>query len=147
MTPAVVAPRMVGMRTPDTEIVNYRSLDNCGKWHDFSSRALFTGALLASWTGLAHADRHCAPVMEYYWQARTVLLNSEEACVIALEASEDALREATAQAGICGCNSLQDHMEYYLFGNDESGAPDCSTRKERILELSSELPDLVESCH
>ena len=102
---------------------------------------LFLGA------GEASADRHCAPVEEFYWQARTILLQSGLGCEEALVESEDELREAIAQAGICGCVSLQDYLESQLFTDMGTATTGCQARKARILDLRLELPGLVQGCH
>ena len=109
------------------------------------SRVAAIGLVLVA--DMASADRHCAPVEEFYWGARTILLQSDLSCEAALEQSEDALREAIAQAGICGCASLQNYLESQLFPDTATEATGCQVRMTRILGLSSELPDLVEGCH
>ena len=118
-----------------------------GHGHRNTTLSLVAAIGLVFGVGEASADRHCAPVEEFYWQARTILLQSELGCQEALEQSEDELREAIAQAGMCGCVSLRDYLESQLFADKETTTNDCPARIARILDLRLELPGLVESCH
>lgn len=118
-----------------------------GHGHQNTTLALVAAIGLVFGAGKVSADRHCAPVEEFYWQARTILLQSGLSCEKALDESEDELREAIAQAGICGCVSLRDYLESRLFTGMETATTDCQLRMARILDLRLELPGLVESCH
>lgn len=118
-----------------------------GHRHQNRTPSLVAAIGLVLGAGMASADRHCAPVEEFYWGARTILLQSDLSCEAALKESEDALREAIAQAGICGCVSLQNYLESRLFPDMATEATGCQARKARILGLSSELPVLIEGCH
>ena len=61
------------------------------------------------------ADRHCAPVMEAFWRARTILLQASLSCADAFRLSTPDFREAAAQVRICGFMSLRDRLNslYY----------------------------------
>ncbi len=95
----------------------------------------------------AIADRHCAPVLEAFWRARTILLQEDRKCRDALRLSTPDFHEATAQARICGFMSLHDRLDSLLFGGAPVGDEDCRAKLERILEFSSELQDIVETHH
>ncbi|MDE0694868.1 MAG: hypothetical protein OXH76_03430 [Boseongicola sp.] len=74
------------------------------------TRALVAAIALASVSGPAIADRHCAPVMEAYWRARTFLLQENLSCGDAFRLSTPDFHEAAAQARICGFMSLHDRF-------------------------------------
>ena len=95
----------------------------------------------------AVADRHCAPVLEAYWRARTILLQEDRACADALRLSTPDFHEATAQARICGFMSLHDRLGLLFFGDAPVGDGTCRAKVERILEFSSELQEIVEAYH
>ena len=102
---------------------------------------------LVSLSEPAIADRHCAPVLEAYWRARTILLREDHACADAIRLSTPDFHEATAQARICGFMSLHDRLDSLFFGDTAEGDEVCRAKVERILEFSSELHDIVEAHH
>ena len=94
----------------------------------------------------AEADRHCAPVLESYYHARTSLLRDGQTCDAALQASLINLAEASAEAGICGCRSLQVSL-VELVADIEMSDGSCAMRRSQVLELDQELSQKVEDCH
>lgn len=112
-----------------------------------STRTLVAAIALVFVSEPAIADRHCAPVLEAFWRARTILLQEDRACPDALRLSTPDFREATAQAKICGFMSLHDRLDSLLFGDAAVGDEDCRAKLKRILQFSSELQEIVETYH
>ena len=110
-------------------------------------RALTLGVVLVLGSGSVLADRHCAPVIEAMWRARSILLQEGQTCVGALSESKPDLQEATAQAKICGYASLHNKLNTLLAGEDQAEVAVCEAKLERILEFSLELRELVEAYH
>ena len=115
--------------------------------NDSSTCTLAAAIALVFVSEPAVADRHCAPVLEAYWRARTILLQENRACGDALRLSTPDFHEATAQARICGFMSLHDRLDSLLFGDAPVGDDACRAKVERILEFSSELQEIVETYH
>lgn len=111
------------------------------------ARGLFLVAaagILAS-AGGASADRHCAPVLERYYFARTVLNDEEKSCGRQRAEAEGYLEEAAVQARICGCARAEAAITGFL--RDRDAAQGCMAARSQILQLDEELADLVEACH
>ncbi len=110
-----------------------------------SCRVLALALVLSVLPGPVIADRHCAPVMEAYWRARTFLMQEGQTCADALGQSIPDFHEAVAQARICGYTALHDRLNSLLFDADEGGS--CEARVKRILEFSPELQEIIEDYH
>ncbi len=108
---------------------------------------LVWATLLAAGSGPVFADRHCAPVIEAYWRARTFLMQEGQACVELLRASGPDFEEAVAQAKICGFMPLHRKLDELLLSEQPKGAAQCRAKVKRILEFGSVLHDLVEAYH
>ncbi|MCY4462571.1 MAG: hypothetical protein OXC26_19570 [Albidovulum sp.] len=112
-----------------------------------SVRALATALALALGSESAVADRHCAPVIEAYWRARTFLLQENTSCSDALRLSTPDFHEAAAQAKICGYMPLHERLNSLFFGSSPETEQDCKGKVERILDFSTELRNTIEAYH
>ena len=149
--PTLGSSPFVGRRTvPKRECAGFRNFAHESRNRSrtrSSARALTVVLALVSGSEHAIADRHCAPAMEAYWRARTILLQENQTCSDALHLSTPDFHEATAQARICGFMSLHDQLNSLFFGGSPEGDEDCGAKVKRILEFSSELQEIIETYH
>ncbi len=93
------------------------------------------------------ADRHCAPVIEAVWRARTFLSVEDQSCADRLQASEADLQEAVAQARICGYMTLHEQLDELFFGDQPSTTDECEAKVAGILEFGPALKSIVDAYH
>jgi len=105
-----------------------------------------TGLGAAAFPQIASADRHCAPVLYKYYDARSALADAGPDCDASLARSTGFLSEAVAEARACGCNKVETTLTEFL-RQRETVAQDCNAAGREILQLDELLPELVEGCH
>lgn len=93
----------------------------------------------------ALADRHCAPVLDLYYQARHAILDEGAACEARLGGAVPRLEEAVRAARDCGCDALRLRVEA-LLEEIGGGSKQCSARSEQVLALADALDRDYEAC-
>jgi hypothetical protein len=94
----------------------------------------------------ALSDRHCAPALERYFEARSEILKPHNYCPISLQAALQGMAEASVEASVCGCNILQSYLNAVIDDVNSVGRS-CPDNQTLLLELDSELFKKVEACH
>lgn len=96
--------------------------------------------------GIATADRHCYPALDAYFAVRFVLLAEGSSCPARLTEAADILDEALANAQICSCTALVEHLEGLtaVTRNETRG---CLERSAVLLDAEAETKTTVSACH
>ena len=123
-----------------------RSVSAAGMCRTLTYLPVLAAAVLSP-AAPAMADRHCAPVVEAFWRARTVLMQDDLSCPERLAAGMPDLIEAAAQAEICGYSSLHARLAGLVDEIDLEQTQSCEARRKQLLEFSQELRRLVQSYH
>ena len=135
------------------------TVNNLARWIEFESvSGLFTvfvirigkisvcvvAFLLTASSALS--DRHCAPVLERYFEARSEILKPHNDCPNSLQDALHGMADAAVEAGVCGCNILQFYLNAVIEDVNSVGRT-CPDKQTLLLELDSELFKEVEACH
>jgi hypothetical protein len=104
----------------------------------------FVAILLAGPAALA--DRHCAPILERYFEARFEILKPHNDCPNSLQEALNGMAEAVGEAGACGCSVLQNYLNAVI-EDVKSVGRHCPDMQTLLLDLDSELSKEVEACH
>ena len=97
----------------------------------------------------AAADRHCSPVLDYYYQARHEILASSDTCQADLSRAVLQLEESEIGARNCGCTVLQARLQALLerikIENDNDDRA-CKARSALVLEFAGQAYDAYKEC-
>jgi hypothetical protein len=111
-------------------------------------RAILIALAMALPAFPAWADRHCGPVLDAYYDARLVALDTETSCSAAMEAATQQIEAAMTNARICGCTPLIDALDS-VFATALKPNAACENRRSAVLDdaLDARLKALVADCH
>lgn len=107
-------------------------------------RVVALAAAGAAAAGPALADRHCFPVAERYYMARQAILNEGGDPALSLGRALDHLRDAVAEATICGCPEAGGLLESLAARADVLGAGPAAD--QLVLDADSAVNAAVEAC-
>ncbi|MDH3230136.1 MAG: hypothetical protein OEN55_10115 [Alphaproteobacteria bacterium] len=97
----------------------------------------------------AAADRHCAPALDLYYQARHEILVAPEACPAGLSRTALQLEEAAVAARNCGCAILEGRLHTLLDRiriEHDNGGRSCQARAALVLDAAGPLDDAYDDC-
>lgn len=97
----------------------------------------------------AAADRHCAPALDLYYQARHEILVAPEACPAGLSRAALQLEEPVVAARNCGCAILEGRLQALLDRiriEHDDGGRSCQARSALVLDVAGPLDDAYDDC-
>lgn len=110
-------------------------------------RRVGAGFLLISFLGgPALADRHCAPVLDHYYQARHAILEEGATCQSRLAGAVPRLEDAALAARNCGCDGLRERVEALLDQVEAGDEGQCLQKEAQVLNLADALDRAYEEC-